>query len=390
MSTPSPYPELSLAAAVPFGSALDLTTAGVVVAGPDGWATFANRAWRGMTGQGYGDWSGHGWFEVIDEADRDAQRASLLSASRSGFTFRADWSLTGPDPGARVLNVTAVPALIDGTVHGLVATFVDVTEERANTERLHHQATHDLMTGLYNRPQFLEFVRHALDRQRRDRLRLAAVLFVDVDGLKAINDRFGHDAGDRVLQAAATHIAASVRPDDVAARYGGDEFAVLCDDLHDADEAESIAARIRNAIRDGAGDARALNLSVGVGLADDPGLGPAAVVARADRAMYLSRRVRERPRPAGTAPPRRTGSVPARDPEPVLTSAARELLSPLTTIAGLAGVLHRDRGRMSPEAVEAAFEALERQSGSLTTILEDLLERGRRHSGVSTVAEPLQ
>lgn len=379
ISTSSPGPSVT-ESSVGHGS-MDLLTIGVVVAAPDGSAVFVNRAWAEMTGQRPDDWRGLGWFDVVQRSDRDATLAAFLSASESGATFSTCWSVWRVDLVRRVFQVTAVPDLVDDIVRGLVVTFVDVTEEHASTERLCLQATHDQMTGLYNRPQFLEFVRHAMERQRRDRHRLAAVLFVDVDGLKAVNDRCGHAAGDDLLRAAAAHIAASIRPADVAARYGGDEFAVVCDDLGDPDEADLIAARIRTIALDGAGNNGALSLSVGVGLADDPDLEPAAVVARADRAMYLSRSVvHDRAHETGPTPGHRMGMSSVRGPESVLAAAAHELLSPMTTIAAFASMLHRDRDRMSPEAVETAFSAMERQSAGLIPILDDLLELGHRHS----------
>jgi len=370
--------------------AADLLSVGVIVADPDGSAIFANRTWMHLTGQGDRDWRGTAWLDVLPESDRGSQRAALLESSKSGDTHRAEWAVTGPDLQARTLQVHAAPDLDGDSLRRVVITAIDVTEDRAHAERLGHQATHDPLTGLYNRAAFTEFVSHALERQRRDRQRLAAVLFIDVDGLKATNDRYGHDAGDRLLRAAAARISAKVRPSDVVARYGGDEFAVLCDDLREEGEAEVIADRIRQGGTADNSAPEALSLSVGMALADDPHLEPAQVVAKADQSMYAAK---ARPAGGADAPVRSRRSGPGvgsfHDPETVMAVVAHELLSPLTAIAGFSSLLHHDRHRMSANEVEEAFSALERQSASLTGILEDLLELGRSHSGVMPDGEPV-
>ena len=257
-----------------------------------------------MTGQHESDWMGQGWFAVLDEAHRSTERAALLNAIRRGRPHEADWTVNREGVAGRVLHVVAVPNLKGGATVGCVVTVSDVTDERERHMRLSYQATHDPLTGLYNRVPFVEFVGHALDRLRRHPDRLAAVLFIDVDGLKDTNDRFGHDAGDRLLQSVAHRLSGAVRNSDIVARYGGDEFIVLCEDLRDADEATTILDRICQAATSPAGGDVLIGLSIGIAMIDDPDVGATAIITRADRAMYQAKRTRHglgRSRPAVTS-----------------------------------------------------------------------------------------
>jgi diguanylate cyclase (GGDEF)-like protein/PAS domain S-box-containing protein len=286
LPTTSPQPEVTA------WSEADLLAVAVIIAAADGSAGFANRAWTAMTGQQEPDWMGQGWFAVLDEACRHTERAALLTAIRRGSPHETDWTVTRDGLGDRVLHVVAVPNLKGGLTVGFVVTVSDVTDERERHTRLSYLATHDPLTGLYNRVPFAEFVGHALDRLRRHPERLAAVLFIDVDGLKATNDRFGHDAGDRLLQSVAHRLSGAVRNSDIVARYGGDEFTVLCEDLRDADEATTILDRIGQAATATAGGDEVVGLSIGIAMIDDPDVDATAIITRADRAMYQAKRAR--------------------------------------------------------------------------------------------------
>jgi diguanylate cyclase (GGDEF)-like protein len=120
---------------------------------------------------------------------------------------------------------------------------IAVREREHVQAELEHQLAHDHLTGLYNRQQWVEILQLQLSRARRNRTQVA-VLYVDLDGFKPVNDTWGHSAGDLVLVAVAQRLEALVRPHDVVARVGGDEFAISCEDLHAMQEAEEIAARI--------------------------------------------------------------------------------------------------------------------------------------------------
>ena len=181
---------------------------------------------------------------------------------------------------------------------GALVSFVDVSERKAHELELAHQATHDSLTELPNRALMLDRLRESLGRAHR-RGQPMAVLFVDLDGLKQVNDTVGHDAGDDMICAAAERLAGCCRVADTVARLGGDEFVVLLDEIADAAEAEALAQRMLTALRtpgtpSGGRYVGSLSASIGVALAD--GL-PAPtetdardLVGHADAAMLVARR----------------------------------------------------------------------------------------------------
>ena len=133
--------------------------------------------------------------------------------------------------------------LDDPNVAGVVVTARDVTERRALEDQLAHQAFHDSLTGLANRVLFANRIEHALGRGKRHQ-NLFAVLFIDLDDFKTVNDSLGHAAGDALLVAVAGRISSCIRPEDTCARLGGDEFAVMIEDLASPDAALTVARRI--------------------------------------------------------------------------------------------------------------------------------------------------
>jgi diguanylate cyclase (GGDEF)-like protein len=153
-----------------------------------------------------------------------------------------------------------------------------VEESRKEVERI---SRIDPLTGLFNR-------RHFFGEARRGEGRVAVVIF-DVDHFKAINDRFGHSTGDRILKEIADRIKANVRPDDVACRYGGEEFAILLPNA-DMRNAALIAERLRQAVEASAFDAevrpQAVTISVGVAAVENRNGGIEALIDRADKALY--------------------------------------------------------------------------------------------------------
>ncbi len=164
-------------------------------------------------------------------------------------------------------------------------------ERRRAHEQLEHLALHDGLTGLPNRLLFLDRLQHAIARLGRSSRRVA-VYFMDLDGLKDVNDTLGHAAGDELLCAIARRLTALVRPEDTIARLGGDEFTLLCENVADADEAKAIARRIVEgvsrpiAIRGVEFDS---SVSVGMSVVDDPATGPEDVLRDADAAMYAAK-----------------------------------------------------------------------------------------------------
>jgi diguanylate cyclase (GGDEF)-like protein/PAS domain S-box-containing protein len=169
---------------------------------------------------------------------------------------------------------------------------LDVTQRRRAEADLSWQAHHDPLTGLPNRALFVQQLKGALDRRRADpadRGRVA-VLFVDLDDFKVVNDSLGHEAGDRLLGAVAERLRRVLRPEDVIARFGGDEFTVLLSDVADEVAAVGVVDRLTAALRAPIsldGEQRFVTASVGLSLASDED--PQALLRDADAAMYRAK-----------------------------------------------------------------------------------------------------
>jgi diguanylate cyclase (GGDEF)-like protein/PAS domain S-box-containing protein len=188
------------------------------------------------------------------------------------------------------VEIVAKDRFSDPAVRGLVLNMRDVSQRVAMENELRHQAFHDALTGLANRALFEDRLRHALAAGVRSR-RPLAVLFIDLDDFKTINDSLGHGAGDALLQSVAARIDPLVRPTDTAARLGGDEFAVLLDGVANAHEARTIARRILAALGERFMlEARELRLTASIGIAvSDDSMQADELLRNADTAMYAAK-----------------------------------------------------------------------------------------------------
>jgi diguanylate cyclase (GGDEF)-like protein/PAS domain S-box-containing protein len=163
----------------------------------------------------------------------------------------------------------------------------DITERKQMEEQLEHQLLHDPLTGLANRTLLRNRLEHAVARLQRHP-GVLAVLFIDLDGFKAVNDTWGHGAGDELLTITAARLRHSLRAEDLAARWGGDEFVVVCEEISHPDDAQAVATRIATAL----GGAvqlghHAIRPAASIGVVVDDGTRSVdELIAAADRAMY--------------------------------------------------------------------------------------------------------
>jgi diguanylate cyclase (GGDEF)-like protein/PAS domain S-box-containing protein len=238
--------------------------------------------------------------ELVHPEDLQRMRA-LLAATASG---RPQSSGQSPVAEFRIwqqskqrwrdVEALATNLLQDGTIEGIVLNIRDISERKAFQDELEHQAFHDTLTGLPNRALFRNRVEHALLGRRRDRLPVA-ILFLDIDDFKYVNDSLGHASGDIVLQEVARRLEDCMRPVDTAARIGGDEFAILIRDAESELQAIEIAQRLMSAVAAPiALDGRDLALATSIGIAfSDQHMVSSRdadeLLRNADAAMYMAK-----------------------------------------------------------------------------------------------------
>lgn len=275
----------------PADELLDLLPDAVCVVDAEGRFLYVSGSFERITGYTRAEVLGRRAFDLVHADDRAAtveQAAQVMEGAlqrhfrnryihKAGHSVDIQWSARWhPQYGVRI------------------AVAREVTELRRAERELERLATHDALTGLANRHYLQNELHAALDRARMTGARLA-LLYLDLDGFKAVNDRGGHEVGDRVLRDVASRLKQGVRQSDLVARIGGDEFVVLLLGCPDAATAGKIAAALRTRLNDSlaAGDGGlVLDASVGIACFPDDGNTADELLAHADRAMYSAKRLR--------------------------------------------------------------------------------------------------
>ena len=264
----------------------------IVVVDEEGIVRYQSPSAERVLGYGSEELMGTRVAALVHAEDADSALATIARAIRErGGSARAEWRLRRGDGRWTRGEVIATNLRDDPNVRGVVLTIRDIEERKQFEEQLRYQALHDILTGLPNRALLADRVRHAQARAERGGL-TCALLMLDLDDFKTINDSQGHGAGDEVLVGVARRLEACLRASDTPARLGGDEFAVLLEDTPDEASASEVAARIVSAIRAPfriAGTEVSVSASIGVALSA-PGEIESETFRNADVAMYQAKK----------------------------------------------------------------------------------------------------
>jgi diguanylate cyclase (GGDEF)-like protein/PAS domain S-box-containing protein len=266
---------------------------GVMITTPDTTIVSVNNAFSEMTG--------YTEDEVI------GKRPSLLRSGRQDGTFYAhmwheinhfgQWQgeiWNRHREGQDYLEWLSIAAVADehGNLSHYVGIFSDITSEKESEERLLYLAHYDQLTGLPNRILFHDRLQQAIAQAERNRMQVA-VMFLDLDGFKAVNDTLGHKSGDDLLRQVAQRLTACLRATDTVARFGGDEFTIVISAMEESNDVIRVAKKITQEIAlpyDIDGASASITTSIGISFYPDDGKEPNLLVQRADNAMYHAKR----------------------------------------------------------------------------------------------------
>ena len=329
----------------------------------------------------------HDFVHPDDHPLLDARMAAIRVGEEAGLT---EMRLVRVDGGVIDVDAVTVPVAFGGGPASQVMAR-DITDRKRAERALAHQALHDHLTGLPNRVLLHDRLGLALARCVRSGCHVA-VVFLDLDRFKVVNDSLGHEAGDRVLRAVSARINNVLRPADTLARFGGDEFVVVCDDIAGPAEATRIARRILDALGDPVDEAEGgvhVGASIGVALAKGDGPTAEDLVRDADAAMY---RAKERGRGrielfdegmrsrlvTRLAEERRLRVAVANEEldlhyQPVVALPGLDVVG----VEGLVRWRHPERGVVAP----AEFIPLAEESGLITDLGHWVLAEGCRQAG---------
>ena len=213
----------------------------------DGRYLYVNDSYLRITGYGRDEIIGHNTSELNLWADPSVGQRLVKMLEHEGRIHEEEVTFRLKSGEIRTGLFSA--EIIDvGGEHCILTTTIDITDRKRAEERLLHEAFHDVLTGLPNRALFVDHLKLSVERVKRREDRLFAVLFLDLDRFKIINDSLGHMVGDQLLVGIARRLEICLRPGDTVARMGGDEFTILLEDLTHVTEAIEVAERLQKAL----------------------------------------------------------------------------------------------------------------------------------------------
>jgi diguanylate cyclase (GGDEF)-like protein/PAS domain S-box-containing protein len=254
---------------------------------------FANESFARITGMDAADALGTGWYHMLDLDDLATMRARRQHDTAQGGASVCELRIAGAEDHAGWVELRSVPIRDDaGNVTGWLGTLEDLTDRKQLEARLEYDATHDRLTGLGSRALLVAEAKTVLGRSRRV-ARGVALLFIDLDGFKRVNDMLGHAAGDELLIQVARRLEESTRDSDLCVRLGGDEFVACCPDVDSLEVAEKVAERLLARISapyDIHGHEVRITASIGISHAqgDDP-VSVDQLLSNADIAAYRAK-----------------------------------------------------------------------------------------------------
>lgn len=234
------------------------------------------------------------WMSRIHPDDLEKVKKEI-AAHIKGVTphFESEYRMKSKNGGYRwMLSRGLAVRDYSDTATRMAGSQTDVTDRKSFEQRLRYDALHDSVTGLFNRTALTERLKFAIDRSRRRRDYLFAVLYLDLDRFKDINDSLGHAMGDQLLMATARMLETILRPTDTVARLGGDEFVILLDEIKDVSDATRVAERIHAGLRNTSllnGHEMFVSASIGIVLSTSGYTSPEDILRDADIAMYRAK-----------------------------------------------------------------------------------------------------
>jgi diguanylate cyclase (GGDEF)-like protein/PAS domain S-box-containing protein len=282
--------ELLKASEERYRSLVDAAQDAIYTLSPAGDLTSLNPAFEAITGWSCDEWLGKSFAPIVHPDDLP-QAIEVLQKVLAGETAAFELRIRTKSGEYLLAEFTTGPLMEDGKVAGLLGVGRDVTEKRKTQETIRLLAFHDVLTGLPNRALFEDRLRVALAQSGRT-LQKLAVMFLDIDRFKLVNDTLGHTGGDRLLRAVAEDLAMVVRVGDTVARVGGDEFTILLPSIADDSDALAAAERILEVTkrtRQINGQEFAVTASIGLTLSPQDGVDAETLLRNADIAMYRAK-----------------------------------------------------------------------------------------------------
>ncbi|HEX8948634.1 MAG TPA: sensor domain-containing diguanylate cyclase [Dissulfurispiraceae bacterium] len=250
---------------------------------------YFNKVWLDYRGRSLAEEAGRGWLEGIHKDDYNAFHSTCAKALSEKKPYKAEYRLKRKDGVFRWVLETGVPFCNPDTkTDGFIGSCVGITEKKELEGQLLKMAHYDMLTGIANRSLFVNRLEHAIAVAERYRTRFA-ILYIDLDGFKAVNDQYGHKVGDMLLIETARRLTSCIRKSDTAARLGGDEFTVILTRVHGKKDASLIAGKIAREIAKPYsifGQKCHVSASIGIGIFPDDAADLEGLMKKADMDMY--------------------------------------------------------------------------------------------------------